>query len=240
MTLSMFSALPAPNLWDEKSMNLVLPLLPVLGGVLGLIFFVLTEIINLFSLNTMAVSAILTVLYFGLTGFIHLDGYMDVSDAILSRRNFEERLRILKDPHSGAYSVIMVIFLILGMFSCFNGIIEAKKHFIEIIFIMISSRGMSALSLMSFRLISKSGLGHMFKEKSKNAHLIFIILFLLAASFSCFWFLGIKEVIIFFATGIVSLIATLICRKSFGGVSGDTSGFSIVLSEMAGVLLMII
>lgn len=38
-----------------------------------------------------------------ITGFMHLDGYMDVCDAVLSRRDLETRQRILKDSHCGAF-----------------------------------------------------------------------------------------------------------------------------------------
>ena len=39
------------------------------------------------------------------TGGLHRDGLMDSCDAIFSRRDRETRLRILSDPHSGAFAV---------------------------------------------------------------------------------------------------------------------------------------
>ena len=45
------------------------------------------------------------------TGFLHLDGFMDSCDAILSRRDLEERRRILKDPHTGSFAVISLVIL---------------------------------------------------------------------------------------------------------------------------------
>ncbi len=43
-------------------------------------------------------------LLLGLTGFLHLDGLLDLADALLGARPREERLRILKDPHLGAFA----------------------------------------------------------------------------------------------------------------------------------------
>ena len=47
---------------------------------------------------------------------MHMDGFMDVNDAIMSRRPLEDRLRILKDSTVGAFAVITVMFLVLAMY----------------------------------------------------------------------------------------------------------------------------
>ena len=38
---------------------------------------------------------------------IHLDGYLDTMDALSSWREKQRRLEILKDPHAGAFAIIM-------------------------------------------------------------------------------------------------------------------------------------
>lgn len=53
------------------------------------------------------------------TGFMHLDGYMDVCDAVLSRRDLATRQRILKDSHCGAFAVICMVLLAMGQWSLF-------------------------------------------------------------------------------------------------------------------------
>lgn len=53
------------------------------------------------------------------TGFMHLDGYMDVCDAVLSRRELATRQRILKDSHCGAFAVIGMVLLALCQWSVF-------------------------------------------------------------------------------------------------------------------------
>ena len=53
------------------------------------------------------------------TGFMHLDGYMDVCDAVLSRRDLPTRRRILKDSHCGAFAVICMVLLAMGQWSLF-------------------------------------------------------------------------------------------------------------------------
>src|SRR5579884_1041982 len=41
-----------------------------------------------------------------LTGALHLDGFLDCCDGLLGGRTAEERLRILRDHHVGAYAVV--------------------------------------------------------------------------------------------------------------------------------------
>ena len=53
------------------------------------------------------------------TGFLHLDGYMDVCDAVLSRRDLATRQKILKDSHCGAFAVIALGLLFLAQWSVF-------------------------------------------------------------------------------------------------------------------------
>lgn len=51
------------------------------------------------------------------TGFLHLDGFMDVCDAVLSRRDLPRRQEILKDSHCGAFAVISMVLLALSQWS---------------------------------------------------------------------------------------------------------------------------
>ena len=53
-------------------------------------------------------AAVMTVYPFLISGCIHLDGFMDVNDAVMSRRPLEDRQRILKDSHVGSCAVICV------------------------------------------------------------------------------------------------------------------------------------
>lgn len=64
-------------------------------------------------------AAVLAALPFLLTGFLHLDGFMDCCDAILSRRDLPTRQKILKDSHVGSFAVVCTIFLMLAAFAAF-------------------------------------------------------------------------------------------------------------------------
>lgn len=44
-----------------------------------------------------------------------MDGFMDTMDAFHSYQDKEKKLAILKDPHIGAFSVLMLVYIILFM-----------------------------------------------------------------------------------------------------------------------------
>ena len=117
MGLSMFSAIPLRlKNWDETLRRLMIACLPPVGLVIGAIWWGLASLAQRF-LPQMLAAALIAAIPFLLTGFIHLDGYMDTSDAMLSWRNREERLRILKDSHVGSFAVVMIALLFMLQFA---------------------------------------------------------------------------------------------------------------------------
>ncbi|MDQ7861464.1 adenosylcobinamide-GDP ribazoletransferase [Peribacillus frigoritolerans] len=59
-----------------------------------------------------------------LTGGLHLDGWIDASDAFFSYQDKERRLEIMKDSRTGAFGVISVIVLLAARFLFIYEIVE--------------------------------------------------------------------------------------------------------------------
>lgn len=125
MAWGMFLALPCPfPKWDEDSRGRMLVCLPLVGVIVGGLWALIAWLVNLIRLPAPLTALLLAALPWAVTGFIHLDGFTDVCDAMLSRRPLEERRRILKDPHAGAFGVICLVLLMLAQFAVF---LSAKK-----------------------------------------------------------------------------------------------------------------
>ena len=90
----------------------------------------------------------MTFLPFALCGFLHMDGFMDCSDAILSRRPLEDRQRILKDSHTGAFAVISIVFYILAYFAFASTAITIGIDFANMILLVCLSRSVSGLHVL--------------------------------------------------------------------------------------------
>ena len=93
--------------------------LPLVGLEIGGIWAALAWLTRLLMLPSLVSGLILCVYPFLVTGFLHLDGFMDVTDAVKSCRDLHRRREILKDSHVGSFAVIAVVILMLAEFSLF-------------------------------------------------------------------------------------------------------------------------
>ncbi|MFR6394645.1 MAG: adenosylcobinamide-GDP ribazoletransferase [Oscillospiraceae bacterium] len=83
------------------------------------------------------------------TGFMHLDGYMDVCDAVLSRRDLATRQRILKDSHCGAFAVICMVLLAMGQWSLF--LAAEDVSWLGLLLIPAATRACAGLAVLGLR-----------------------------------------------------------------------------------------
>ena len=103
-------------------------------------------------------------------------------------------------------------------------------------FIPVVSRTLVCLYLLSIVTIKESSLGTYFKKGTGTYDKILMgIIFILSSAmgYYAFGYNGILSVL--FMLGGVSLCVYK-CVKEFGGISGDVSGFSLVVGEVLGLL----
>jgi adenosylcobinamide-GDP ribazoletransferase len=163
---------------------------------------------------------------------------MDTSDAVLSRRPLEEKLRILKDPHTGAFAVIMLAVLFILQFAAAYAVVE-KGHCLVLLIIMpVISRCCAALSILCLKTMAQSGYAHTLRQNTSVAHKIFIIIIAIAAAAFSF-FLARQRGLIVAAAVMAGFAAALACAyKDLKGVSGDVAGFALVIGELSGLTAM--
>lgn len=242
-----FCAIPCPcKLWDEKARKLMLVMFPVIGLVIGFLWYALYWILNFFTFPGPLYAAVMTVYPFLISGFIHLDGFMDCNDAILSRRPLEEKQRILKDSHVGAFAVIAAALLFLVFFSAVWSILQVEKQevFRCLIFIPVLSRAVSAVAVLTQRPLSTSQYRQSFsKRENRKYKWALIFIWILAAGVMAadeyrlcqgIWTAGAVSV----AQLMASLAGDAYGRKQLGGMSGDIAGYMLVWSELAAVIIL--
>ena len=187
----------------------------------------------------MLAATVLALTPFLASGFLHLDGYMDTSDAVLSRRPIEDKLRILKDPHPGAFGVIMLAVLFVLWFASVFVIFEKGKFFAFLI-IPIVSRCCSALSILCLKTLAQSAYANMLRQNTGMTHKIFIILVAIL-SIVLSWFLAGVCGLIVAAAVIAGFTAAMAwAYTDLKGVSGDLAGFALVVGELCGFFAMAI
>ncbi|MDZ7548574.1 adenosylcobinamide-GDP ribazoletransferase, partial [Clostridium perfringens] len=144
------------------------------GCLVGLIWFSIYKISSLLGLSLILISAITMVTPFIITGMLHLDGYMDVCDALLSRRDQKEKIRILKDPNTGAFAVISLGILFIINFASIYTLVEKGINVIALIIIPIISRSLMGLMLLKKESMKESSLGSYFKKGTGKIDIMII------------------------------------------------------------------
>lgn len=179
------------------------------------------------------------------TGGIHLDGFMDTSDALGSHASIEKKLEILKDSHVGSFAVISVVIYFFAYFVfsiCFttNLIFSENTNFSSFVEIALpfclvfpTSRFFSALAVAIFPKAKNSGLVHTFADSSaKHFTIIWSIIWLIII-FAFLLFFNLKSSIILFATSILFFLYYFcMSKKQFGGITGDLAGWFVQMHEL--------
>ena len=243
-----FITLPCPSRkWDGKLKNLMLAMLPSVGIVVGVLFFVLMGAAEKLRLPDMVTAIVAEFYMFYIHGFMHLDGFMDCTDAIMSRRDLEERQRIMKDPTVGSFAVVMVCFLLITWFACFYTV--ASKYWTlvyAIAFIPVISRASAGYQVLKYKPLGHSQYVEDFEEanrgKCRVVTLVQLAVYMLLFYFAIYYLIRMSSDFMYkmwavhFAAAVVTGFAGAHARKQLGGMSGDIAGYSIIWGELAGIV----
>ena len=229
MCQSMFCAIPCPwQVWDEKARDRMLLFLPLVGLELGALWALLAWGCAALGVPGPVRALALTAFPYLATGYIHLDGFMDVTDAVKSCRSPERRREILKDSHVGSFAVICLALVLLTQFAL-NLAGEGPVWLLALI--PGVSRCCSALAVETLPPMSTSQYARREKRKGHIAALLGVLVVLMAAGFLLFGKYG------FALLGCIAGYGLALRRgyRSLGGMNGDIAGYSLTLGELAAV-----
>ena len=237
MCQSMFCAVPCPwKAWDEKARSVQLMFLPLIGleiGVLWTGLYLLTDILNL---NSFITGIVLCAYPYVVTGFLHLDGFMDVTDAVKSWRSLERRREILKDSRVGSFAVISVILLILAQFAFSATVPEAGVSALAFVFVPVVSR---CCSVLAIKVLPPMETSQYAEHKSPACHIAVTAVILAAAVVLSFVLCG--------ADGAATLgcilgyaLALIRAYRSLEGMNGDISGYALSIGELCGIAALVL
>ena len=251
MAWGMFCWIPCPyKEWRMEDRRAQVAMLPLVGALIGVIVCLIWWLLSLIGCGALLTGAVLTGVYFLLTGFIHIDGFMDCSDAIMPRHPvMEERQRILKDPHTGAFAVICLSLMLLIFTASMSEIAAdfSLKSCSLLVVIFTASRTMSALEVTLRRPMQTSQYSQL-AEPGRVRDTIPAIIILVIVLGVCelimsdmSWLALIGELTSNIVALTVMVTAFITCStdcRKLGGMNGDISGHMITTSEMFGVLVM--
>ncbi|MDO4621570.1 MAG: adenosylcobinamide-GDP ribazoletransferase [Eubacteriales bacterium] len=239
VAFSMYSKIPMPHiLWSDRSMRYAMCFFPWVGFVVGGLEYLFYRLCLLLGFGTLWTTAGMILLPILVTGGIHFDGFMDTSDAMSSWREREDRLRILKDSHVGAFAVIAAVVYFVAAFGAAS---EIRSEMIPVLCMMFGvTRSFSAISVVSFPHANPSGTAaafgdHAVKKAVQAVSVLYIVL------------LTVVSILLHPVSGVL-MIVTAVCAflyyyrfsmKYFGGMTGDLAGNFVTKAELA-ILVVIV
>ncbi len=240
IAFSMYSKIPMPTVeWTKERMRYVFCFFPLIGAVTGGLMILWTRVGLRITGNENLNTAILMLIPVAVTGGIHLDGFLDTSDAINSYKTMDEKLAILKDSHSGAFAIIMGLCYFVLSFGAYSAVTSDTMMVLAEGFVL--SRALSGLAVVTFKMAKKSGLAASFSDMAQKrvvgcVMILYVIL--------CFLLMIMADpvlgLICFLAAVLVFIFYRKMSYQKFGGITGDLAGFFLQVCELVMVLAVVI
>lgn len=237
IAFSMYSKIPVPQFdWKEEDMKYVFCFFPCIGAVIGLLISGWGWICRNFHIGSLAYVLMGTAIPILVTGGFHVDGYMDTMDALHSYQDRERKLEILKDSHIGAFSVIMLLLYYLIYLAAFSEVIVGKDLAVVSLGFVLS-RIMSGLGAVCLRPAKKDGLLRAFSKRAAQKNVAFVLfLEMLVCAAAMLLLSPAAGVAALIGAGGTFLFYRIRSYHEFGGVTGDTAGYFLLLCEAAIVI----
>ncbi len=241
IALSVYTRIPIKKTeWKEEDMRYTAAFLPAAGIFLGIFEGGLFYLSLRFKLPA-AGAILLTVFPIYFTGGIHLDGFLDVSDALNSFGDREKKLAIMKDPHIGSFAVIRCAALLLSQTAFWLVLTERmpQKLLFELGAVFVLSRLFAAFAMVYWQGARKEGLLFRFSsaaDKKKVRILLWIFALIFCAAL--LWHGRAAAGLLIGGNLLLFLWYKRSADRQFGGITGDTEGWFICVSELAGAFLL--
>lgn len=210
-------------------------LFPIMGAIIGLIGGVFAGLLELIGLPQAIIASLAYGFLIWFSGFHHLDGLIDMGDALMAHGSPEDKIRIMKDERIGTGGLGLFFIVALTTFTCIYSI---PQH--QLPHMIILGEVGAKMGLVSSCIISKplnEGIGrHFIIEMDKKRFILssipsFIISFLI---------LKYQGMMGIFASIIGGLFIGAVARKNFQYTTGDVLGASNEFNRMLTLIILIL
>ena len=172
-----------------------------------------------------------------LTGFHHLDGLLDFSDAAMARGDTKRRLEVMHDMFTGAAAVgsgVIVLVLTGLAFGSFSGLDILKAAIVA----EVVAKESIVLTAYLGKKPSYKGSGYYVVEAMENKHLEVLVSLALCAVVG-FVLVGVWFIFVLAAMGIAVALLTFYSNKTLESVTGDVMGATNEINRMIALIMML-
>lgn len=229
IAVTFLTIIPLPNngVIQPKEFGKSMAYFPLVGMLIGaLLIGVRLIFIKIFFPLTTAV--LLIAFWACLTGFLHLEGFIDAVDGFSASSNKGKILEVMKDHHCGAKGVVAIVFLIIVKIVLFNDIADSLLTPALIITPAVSRWVMVTASLCPHAR-NEAGLGKSFVENSGSKEFVIASIILMIAGFS---FMRIQFIVLMMPVLILTFLSLFYVMRKINGVTGDILGAMNELTEV--------
>lgn len=230
--IGLFSIFPIPSKqWKKDDGATLFLFLPLIGMAMVGFFSLWSNFCQRVGIGGGMFAAGCTVLPIVVSGGIHMDGFLDVLDARYSRLPRQEKLRILADPHIGAFAAMGGGVYLILTYGAWSQIYEQPQsfQFLGVVF----SRTLGALGAICLPKAKSSGM--LVEETAGKKPVMVLCLLWMALGLLCLFLLWKGGWAGLLTCASVFLFAVWFCfmtKKEFGGTTGDLAGYGITMCEL--------
>ena len=225
IAFSTYSRLPMPQVeWTDENRRYSMCFFPLVGAVIGGLVWLWLCVCGWLELNALVKGAVGAVIPLLVTGGIHMDGFMDTTDALASWQPREKKLEILKDSHVGAFAVMGCASYMLLM-TAFLSMAKPQAG-AQAAMCFVLSRALSAWAVAVFKSARPEGMLDKFASASRRRQVSVsgLVYALICVIVWCLWEVWLALICLAVAA-LVTLYYRRMAYKQFGGVTGDLAGW---------------
>jgi adenosylcobinamide-GDP ribazoletransferase len=211
-------------------------LCPIVGLVIGAVAGAVGFATNFFLPDLISGFLVLVSIQL-LTGFHHLDGLLDLSDAAMARGDAKRRLEVMHDLYTGAAAIAsgVIVLALTGLaFGSFSGLDILKAAVVA----EVVAKESMVLTAYLGKKPPYEGMGYYVIESMENKHLEAVASLLLCAVVG-FVLVGVCFVWVLAAMAVAVVVLGSYANKTLGCVTGDVMGATNEINRMIALLMMV-
>ncbi|MCR4744464.1 MAG: adenosylcobinamide-GDP ribazoletransferase [Lachnospiraceae bacterium] len=236
IAFAMYSRIPMPKTeWNTENMKYSIAFFPLVGVPIAALIYawhMLAEHFGKIIPNT-AEALVAFIIPIIISGGIHLDGFIDCSDALSSHLDKKRKLEIMADPHMGAFAIIKFISYACLFLAAYI-IADNSRTEIGILALgFVLSRVLSAMGVAFFKCAKNDGLLFKFADNTAlNVTKAIVSVEFILCETAMIHINPLGAFAALFLNAILFIYYYKMTAKEFGGITGDTCGWFSSCSEL--------
>jgi adenosylcobinamide-GDP ribazoletransferase len=224
--------------FTDSELGASLAYYPLVGALLG-VLLALGAALYGWVFGAGIAAALTLITWVLLTGGLHLDGFMDACDGLLSHRSTEERLRIMRDSHIGAWGMLGGVLVLLLQFAALAQLFAQPDGWLRgaLLLAPVLGRWAMSVAVTAFPYGRAEGWGQTLHAQAGRRQVVLASV----ATLAIVAIVAIVQPLIGLASWLVVLAAALMVARfaldRLPGLTGDVYGMICVVSETVVLLV---